>query len=188
MNYDRTKALADISAGLILTAVLIPQAMSYATLANLDPVHGLYCSILPPIVYAIFGTYRHLNVGSFALVSLMFGEAILNQSPTSEEHKLAITMTLTFIVGCLSVLLGICRVGSIDVLMSDACVSGVYASSGITIATSQLKFFLGLSIPRYEDPFSVIRIWGYVITHITDINPTAFCFGFLSLAFLVTAR
>ncbi len=183
-NYNREKAFADVVSGLILVAILIPQAMSYAVLADLPPINGLYCSIFPPLLYAFFGTYQHLSVGPFALVSLMFGDALLKLD-ANEDNKAAIASYLTLTIGLISILLGVLRLGSVDIFMSDSNVSGIYAASGITICTSQLKYFLGLPIPRYEDPFSLLKIWGYIFTNLNHINWAAFAVGSVSFIFII---
>lgn len=67
---------ADIVSGFTVGIMNIPQGMGYALLASLPPVGGLYISFFPLIVYAIFGTSRHLAIGSIAIVSLLTGSVV----------------------------------------------------------------------------------------------------------------
>lgn len=78
---------ADIWAGITVAMLLIPQALSYATLANLPPVNGLYCAVLPSAVYTFFGSSLQLAVGPVAIVSLLMGQLIskYNITPGTPE-------------------------------------------------------------------------------------------------------
>ena len=75
-HYDRTHAAQDGLAALIVTLMLIPQSLAYAMLAGLPPVSGLYASLLPLLLYAVFGSSRTLAVGPVAVVSLMTAAAL----------------------------------------------------------------------------------------------------------------
>ncbi len=75
-NYNKDSFSNDMIAAVIVTIMLIPQSLAYALLAGLPPEMGLYASILPIILYAIFGTSRALAVGPVAVVSLMTAAAI----------------------------------------------------------------------------------------------------------------
>ena len=70
-NYRKENLSGDISAGLTVGIMLIPQGMAYAMLAGLEPIHGLYAVTVPLVLYAIFGTSRQLAVGPVAMVSLL---------------------------------------------------------------------------------------------------------------------
>lgn len=70
-NYKRSDLPDDLLAGVTVAIMLVPQSMAYALLAGLPPIHGLYASTVPLIVYALFGTSRHLSIGPFAIVSLL---------------------------------------------------------------------------------------------------------------------
>lgn len=70
-EYDRGDLWSDVSAGLIVAVMLVSQGMAYALLAGLPPVYGLYASTVPAVVYALFGTSRHMPVGPPALMVLL---------------------------------------------------------------------------------------------------------------------
>ena len=71
IRYKKADLPADISAGLTVAVMLVPQGMAYAMLAGLSPVVGLYASVLPLIAYALFGSSRQLAVGPVAMISLL---------------------------------------------------------------------------------------------------------------------
>ncbi|KAG0227532.1 hypothetical protein BGX31_006917 [Mortierella sp. GBA43] len=74
-GYDLTQLPDDLIAGLTISTVVIPQSMAYAMLAPLPPVYGLYTSVMPILLYCIFGTSRHMHTGTFAISSLLLGQA-----------------------------------------------------------------------------------------------------------------
>ena len=103
-RYDRDKLSGDLVAAVIVTIMLIPQSLAYALLAGLPPEAGLYASILPIVLYAIFGTSRTLAVGPVAVVSLMTAAAIGKLGDQGIDYVTA-ALTLAFLSAALSYLL-----------------------------------------------------------------------------------
>ncbi|KAI9241984.1 MAG: sulfate transporter family-domain-containing protein [Podila humilis] len=66
----------DLIAGITISTVVIPQSMAYAMLAPLPPVYGLYTSVVPILIYCVFGTSRHMHTGTFAITTLLLGQAV----------------------------------------------------------------------------------------------------------------
>ena len=110
-NYQKEWLAGDISAGLTVGVMLIPQGMAYAMIAGLPPIYGLYASTIPIIVYALLGTSRQLAVGPVAMVSLLTaaGVGVLAESGTDSYLQLAILLAL--MVGLIQFLLGVFRLG-----------------------------------------------------------------------------
>src|SRR5210317_1465383 len=98
-NYNKNWLRGDISAGLTVGVMLIPQGMAYAYIAGLPPVYGLYAAIVPLIVYAIFGTSRQLAVGPVAMVSLLTATAIGSLADAGTETFIALAVALALFVG-----------------------------------------------------------------------------------------
>jgi sulfate permease, SulP family len=143
-SYNRGVLSSDLMAAVIVTIMLIPQSLAYAMLAGLPPVVGLYASIMPLVLYAIFGTSRTLAVGPVAVVSLMTASAVgaVAQSGTAEYLEAAVT--LAALSGVMLVVLGLLRLGFLANLLSHPVISGFITASGILIATSQLKHIFGI--------------------------------------------
>src|SRR5210317_2311043 len=108
-NYNKNWLRGDISAGLTVGVMLIPQGMAYAYIAGLPPVYGLYAAIVPLIVYAIFGTSRQLAVGPVAMVSLLTATAIGSFEGLSTSEYISYAILLAFIVGIIQFLIGLFR-------------------------------------------------------------------------------
>lgn len=138
----------DISAGLTVGVMLIPQGMAYAMIAGLPPIYGLYASTIPLIIYAILGTSRQLAVGPVAMVSLLTaaGVSTLAQSGTAEYITLAILLGL--LVGIIQFLLGVFKLGFLVDFLSHPVLSGFTSAAALIIGLSQLKHLLGVPIPR----------------------------------------
>ncbi|KAG0359924.1 hypothetical protein BGZ54_009771, partial [Gamsiella multidivaricata] len=169
----------DLFAGVTISAVIMPQSMAYAMLASLPPVHGLYTSLAPTVLYTVFGTSRHMSTGTFAITSLLLGQfahKILSEqgysddiSPDGEYQRryLPICLMLTFLVGVIQILLSMARLGrwTSKHLLPIALVSGFNTASAFHIGTHQLKHLLGMKPPREGGIFSMIKTWVWIIQH-----------------------
>jgi SulP family sulfate permease len=143
-NYDRAALSNDLIAALIVTIMLIPQSLAYALLAGLPPEMGLYASIAPILLYAVFGTSRALAVGPVAVVSLMTAAAVGQVVSAEGADYITAAITLAFLSGLILLAMGLFRLGFIANFLSHPVISGFITASGILIATSQLSHILGI--------------------------------------------
>ncbi|KAL0843045.1 hypothetical protein Bca101_016290 [Brassica carinata] len=139
----------DLMAGITVGIMLVPQAMSYAKLAGLPPIFGLYSSFVPIFVYAIFGSSRQLAIGPVALVSLLVSNALGGIADSSEEElHIELAILLALLVGILECIMGLLRLGWLIRFISHSVISGFTSASAIVIGLSQVKYFLGYNIAR----------------------------------------
>ena len=161
ITYQKDQLSGDIVAGIIVSVVLVPQAIAYGMLAGLPPEVALYSSILPLVLYAAFGSSNTLAVGPVGLMSLMTGTALLELNLSSTEQTIAAAHTLAFLVGILLLTLKVIRLSGIINFLSHPVTSGFISASAIIIILSQLKNLLGLSIPRglpaYETAYKTLE-------------------------------
>ena len=143
-QYNRDTLVSDLLAAAIVTIMLIPQGLAYALLAGLPPEAGLYASVAPLLLYALFGTSRVLAVGPVAVVSLMTAAAISEQGALSGASPWAIAITLAFLSGALLLVMGVLKLGFLANFLSHPVISGFISASGLLIAASQLKTILGV--------------------------------------------
>lgn len=143
-TYNRDTLLSDGVAALIVTIMLIPQSLAYAMLAGLPPEVGLYASVAPLLLYAVFGTSRVLAVGPVAVVSLMTAAAIGQHAVAGTPQYWAVAITLAFLSGVLLLAMGLLRLGFLANFLSHPVISGFISASGILIAASQLKTLMGV--------------------------------------------
>ena len=183
-TYNRGVLTDDLIAAVIVTIMLIPQSLAYALLAGLPPVVGLYASIAPLILYAIFGTSRTLAVGPVAVISLMTASAAGAVAAQGTAEYLEAAITLALLSGVMLAILGLLRAGFLANLLSHPVISGFITASGILIATSQLKHILGVSAGGDNWPAMLSSLAGAV----GQTNVWAIAIGVPSALFLFWVR
>ena len=183
-RYRTDTLINDGVAALIVTIMLIPQSLAYALLAGLPPQVGLYASILPLIVYAIFGTSRTLAVGPVAILSLMTAAAAGNIAAAGSPEYIQAALILAVISGGLLLGLGLLRMGFLANFLSHPVISGFITASGIIIAASQLKHILGVSAHGHN----LIEIVLSLIHSLPQFNVPTLIIGASSLTFLFWVR
>ena len=183
-RYGRKELSADLIAAVIVTIMLIPQSLAYALLAGLPPEAGLYASIAPIILYALFGTSKALAVGPVAVVSLLTASSVGQVAEQGTAGYAIAALTLAFLSGGFLLLMGVLRLGFLANFLSHPVITGFITASGILIATSQLKHILGVSGHGHTLPEMLLSL----ATHLGDINWITLGLGGLSIAFLFWVR
>ncbi len=183
-HYSRATLTNDMVAAIIVTIMLIPQSLAYAMLAGLPAEIGLYASILPLVVYAVFGTSRTLAVGPVAVVSLMTASAIGEIAAQGTPAYLAAAMLLAFLSGAMLIAMGLFRLGFVANFLSHPVISGFITASGLLIAAGQLKYLLGIPAGGHTLPQIVIGI----AENIGSVNLPTLILGASVLAFLYFVR
>ena len=143
-RYNRAALADDFLAAVIVTIMLIPQSLAYALIAGLPPEAGLYASIAPLILYAIFGTSTSLAVGPVAVISLMTAATVGDFAARGTAGYASVALALAFIVGLVLLALGLLRLGFLANFLSHPIISGFITASGVLIAASQMKHILGV--------------------------------------------
>jgi sulfate permease, SulP family len=144
VKYNRQTAVNDLVVALIVSIMLIPQSLAYAQLAGLPPEIGLYASMAPLIIYAIFGTSRSLSVGPVAVTSLMTLAAIAPLADQGTPEYLGAAMALALLTGLILIILGFLKLGFLSNFMSFPVMAGLGTAVGIQIAAGQLTPVLGI--------------------------------------------
>ncbi|MBW6389750.1 SulP family inorganic anion transporter [Billgrantia antri] len=183
-GYGRATLSSDLLAAVIVTVMLIPQSLAYAILAGLPPEVGLYASIVPLVVYAIFGTSRTLAVGPVAVVSLMTAAAVGQIAPQGSVEYLGAALVLALMSGLILTLMGIARLGFLANFLSHPVISGFITASGLIIAISQLKHVLGVDASGHNLLEQLASLGG----NLGGVNGPTLVIGFTVLAFLYVAR
>ena len=183
-SYDRNAATNDLVAAVIVTIMLIPQSLAYAMLAGLPPQTGIYASIVPIILYAVFGTSRALAVGPVAVVSLMTAAAIGKIAEPGSADYVTAALTLAMLSGAFLLLLGFFRLGFLANFLSHPVIAGFISASGIIIAASQLKHILGTDATGHN-------LWELLLSLLTGLHETnlfTLAIGVAAAGFLFWAR
>jgi SulP family sulfate permease len=183
-TYNRTALGNDAIAALIVTIMLIPQSLAYAMLAGLPPEAGIYASIVPIMLYAVFGTSRALAVGPVAVVSLLTASAVGQVAEQGTAGYAVAALTLAGMSGAFLVLLGVFRLGFLANFLSHPVISGFITASGILIAMSQLRHILGISGSGHNLIEMVQSLFG----NLGQINVSTVIIGVAATAFLFWVR
>jgi SulP family sulfate permease len=180
--YNRGVFFDDLVAALVITMMMIPQALAYALLAGLPPQLGLYASILPLLVYALFGSSGALSVGPFAISSIMTATALGLALPSAElaEH-VAAAVVLALLCGVFLLCFGLLRLGFLSNFLSFPVVSGFISASALVIGASQLGNLLGITLSGAN----LVSILGALPGHAESINLYTLLMGCSVFLFIV---
>ena len=160
--------------------IIIPQSMAYATLANLDPVYGLYASFIPVAIAAFFGSSRYLATGPVAMVSLLTAVAVTSLSLGDNSLYVPIAIMLALSVGIFQLTLSLAKAGKlIDVVLKEHVILGFTSAAALIIAGSQLSKVFGLSKVTLSD---LLAISDFLDS--TPINLYAVFMSFVALTIL----
>ncbi|KGA96704.1 sulfate transporter [Alkalihalobacillus alcalophilus ATCC 27647 = CGMCC 1.3604] len=184
-NYKRSDLSGDMSAGLIVAIMLIPQGMAYAMLAGLPPVIGLYASTIPLLIYALFGTSRQLAVGPVAMVSLLVLAGVSTIAEPGTDEYISLVLLLMLMIGMIQFLMGVLRLGFLVNFLSHAVISGFTSAAAIIIGLSQLKHLLGVKLEADKDVFKILF---ESISRVSEINPITLTIGLVSILILIGLR
>ncbi len=183
-DYQATWLAGDLTAGLIVTVMLIPQSLAYAMLAGLPPQVGLYACILPLVAYALLGSSMTLAVGPVAVASLMTASALQPLALAGSPEYAALAVQLALISGAMLLAFGALRLGFLAYFLSHPVISGFITGSAVLIAVGQLQYILGV---RIAGAGVVEKLFG-LVTSLQHSNLPTVLTGVATLAFLLFAR
>ncbi|XP_037628926.1 solute carrier family 26 member 6 isoform X1 [Sebastes umbrosus] len=182
----RENALGDLISGISVGIMHLPQGMAYALLASVPPVFGLFSSFYPVLVYFIFGTSKHISIGTYAVMSVMIGGVIERLAPDSnfmiwdnatnssivdiisrDAERVRVAAAVTFMSGIIQILLGLVQFGFVVTYLSEPLVRGYTTGAAIHVIVSQLKYTFGISPVRYSGAFALI----YTVVEICSLIP-----------------
>ena len=183
-DYGKTGLLADLSAGLTLGILLIPQAMAYGMLAGVDPVFGLYAALVPMLVYAAVASTPHVSVGPTALASLLCLNGLSGIAEPFTAEYVGYVIILAALTGLLQLVFGLLRFGGIVSLLSRPVLSGFVSAAAVLIIVSQLDTLLGVSAEGAYLHETLLSLW----KSLPAVHPLSAAIGIGSLLMLVGAK
>ena len=183
-TYSRQELLADGLAALIVTLMLIPQSLAYALLAGLPPEVGLYASMVPLVLYAMFGSSRVLAVGPAAITSLMTAVAVGQLAAQGTPEYWSMALALAGLSGLMLLVMGLFRLGFLANFLSHPVISGFITASALLIALSQLKTLLGVK----ADGQTLSELLPALIEQLPATHGLTLVIGVAATLFLAWAR
>lgn len=178
-GVDARTFKADAVAALTGAMIVLPQAVAFATIAGLPPEYGLYAAMVPAIVAALWGSSWHLVSGPTTAISIVVFASISPLAEPGSPQFIGLVLTLTFLAGLIQLAMGLARLGTLVNFISHTVIIGFTAGAAILIASSQIKNFFGLDIPRGAHFHEVLIHFG---THLVDINPWVLAVSLITLA------
>ena len=181
-NYKKSWLKGDISAGLTVGVMLVPQGIAYAMIAGLPPIYGLYTALIPQIVYAIFGTSRQLSIGPVAMDSLIVASGLVALAEIGTQHFIEFAILLAFMMGILQFLFGIFRLGFLVNFLSKPVISGFTSAAALIIGINQFKHLFGIDIGRNNKIQFLLKD---TFNNILESNIITTVIGILSIIILI---
>ncbi len=183
-GYQRSWLRRDLLSGLTVWAVLVPEALAYASIAGVSPVVGLYAAPGALILYAALGSSRQLVVGPMAATAALSAATVATLVPVGSSRFAALTAGLAITTGLAALIAGLLRLGFLANFISEPVLKGFIVGLALTILVGQVPKLLGLS--KGSGDF-LQQLW-HVITHLGDIQGLTLLVGALSLALLIVLR
>ncbi|XP_067382164.1 solute carrier family 26 member 6-like [Channa argus] len=201
----REYILGDLVSGISTAILHLTLGLAYAPLAGLRPANALYTSFYPVLLYVIFGTCKHLSVGTFAVTSVMVGEVVQVMAPDNnflvngtngttvntdarDAYRTEIAMALTIIMGIYQILLGLLKIGFMVNYMSDPMIRGYTTATAILVCISQLKSMFGVSPAPYSGILAPVRTFINICQLLPKTKPVEVIVTVLSLAVLIPIK
>ena len=183
LQYQPAWLVKDVMAGLVLSALLVPVGIGYAQASGLPGIHGLYATITPLIIYAIFGPSRIMVLGPDSTLAALIAALILPMAAGNVDRAIALAGMLALLSGACSLLIGLARLGLIADLLSKPIRIGFLNAIALTISIGQLPKLFGLTISG-DDWLDRTR---QLLQGIADgrSNPAALALGATSLALIL---
>ncbi len=172
-------------AGLTVTVMLVPQSMAYAMLAGIPPIYGLYASLVPLLVYSLFGTSFHLAFGAVTIDMLIVAAGLSDLAEPGTERYVRLAIMLTLLTGGIQLLMALFRLGFIVNLLSRPVIAGFTSAAALIIGFSQLGNFVGIMSANSQYPHLVV--WE-IVRQIEGIHLLTLTVGLTSIAILLAMR
>lgn len=181
----------DTIAGVVIGVMLVPQGMAYALLAGLPPVYGLYSSTWTLVAYMVFGTCRLLGPGVNAPISLLVADSLQGALGLDETcaddvegddcaYFVEQSLLLCLVVGVLYLAMAAANLGVVTAFMPEPALSGFTTGAAAIIITSNVKYFLGMTVPRRD----FVGTWVYIFQHLGDVSGWTLCVGLFAFGAL----
>ena len=181
-QYNRAWLVADIIAGLTLWGLVVPEGMAYAGIADLPPQAGLYTLVASLLIYALFGSSRHLSVGATSATAALIASTVVALGVTTGDMAAyqATAVALVLVIGVIFLVAGLARLGWVTQFLSKPVMDGFVTGLAIFVAVGQLNKFFGVE----KGEGNVFQKFLAVIQQLPEANWVTFAVGASALALL----
>jgi len=166
-RYDRSWLTRDVVAGLTLWGLVVPEAMAYAGIAGLPPQAGLYTLVASLLVYALFGTSRHLSVGATSATAALLAGTVASVGVASGDADYGPTaVALVLVVAALFGLAAVARLGFVTQFLSKPVMDGVVLGLAVFVVVGQLNKLFGVS----KGEGNTLEKLGHIVRELPNAN------------------
>ena len=184
-NYNTSLFKGDLFAGITVGIVLIPQGIAYALIAGLPPIYGLYCALVPQVMYAIFGSSRQVAIGPVAMDSLIVATGVSTLALVGSENYISIAILLALMVGTIQLIMGIFNLGFIVNFLSKPVITGFTSAVALIIGFNQFRNLLGLDFVQSDQIQIILQgIW----LELGNFNYHTATIGLISMIIIIISR
>jgi SulP family sulfate permease len=184
-NYNASLFKGDLIAGITVGIILIPQGIAYALIAGLPPIYGLYCALVPQVMYAIFGSSRQVAVGPVAMDSLIVATGVSTIALAGSESYISIAILSALMVGAIQFIMGIFSLGFIVNFLSKPVITGFTSAVALIIGLNQFRNLFGVDIVQSDQIQIILEdIW----MQINNFNPYTTSIGLFSALLIIIFR
>lgn len=184
-NYNTSLFKGDLFAGITVGIVLIPQGIAYALIAGLPPIYGLYCALVPQVMYAIFGSSRQVAIGPVAMDSLIVATGVSALALVGSENYISIAILLALMVGTIQLIMGVFNLGFIVNFLSKPVITGFTSAVALIIGFNQFRNLLGLDFVQSDQIQIILQgIW----LELGNFNYHTATIGLISMIIIIISR
>ncbi|ESO97396.1 hypothetical protein LOTGIDRAFT_114864, partial [Lottia gigantea] len=201
-TYNRRAALNDFLAGISVAFVHLPQGLGFGLLGSLKPIHGIYSTFYPVLLYLVFGTSPHVSLGTNAVLAVLTASVVEreaklwvdlnNHTVISDEeilqYKVGISMMLTFFAGAILLLIGLLRLGFLTNYLAVSFIGGFTTVSAIHITTSEIGKMLNIEVKAYSGTGKIIKTFIEIFSNIKKTNIADLIISIVSIVILLTVK
>ncbi|ARV06611.1 sodium-independent anion transporter [Polaribacter sp. SA4-10] len=184
-NYNSSRFKGDFVAGVTVGIILIPQGIAYALIAGLPPIYGLYCALVPQLIYAIFGSSRQVAIGPVAMDSLIVATGVSTLALAGSGSYISMAILLALMVGAIQFLMGVFSLGFIVNFLSKPVITGFTSAVALTIGINQFRNLLGVDFVQSDQIQIILEdVWFQIL----DFNEHTTIIGFISVVVIIIFR
>lgn len=182
--YDRSNWRHDLTAGLVVTLVLIPSAIAYADLAKCPPITGLYAALGGMVVFALLTSSRHVIVGPDAAVAILVGAAVGPLSNADAGQAVVLSTWLALLVAGILLLAGWLKLGGIAEFLSSPVMLGFMNGAALVIIISQIGKLCAISLDQDNSLLKLLE-W---VSRLSETHGLTLLLGLFGIGLLAAIR
>ena len=165
-NYNTSLFKGDLVAGITVGIILIPQGIAYALIAGLPPIYGLYCALVPQVMYAIFGSSRQVAIGPVAMDSLIVATGVSTLALAGSDSYISIAILLALMVGAIQFIMGVFSLGFIVNFLSKPVITGFTSAVALIIGVNQFRNLFGVDFVQSDQIQYVLEdVWAQISSY-----------------------